>query len=215
MTRLDDLLASGSTRTYKKGQIVLYQGEETQNVFRIKSGFIKVYDIDTTGKEKILLILGVGNIFPVISSIRAKGGYYYFYQTLTDTKLDVTPRQEFRKQLLASHDSAIDMLEYFATLTNDLFARIACIEATNARSKIAQVLSYLVTHHNKKSSGRFAVIHAPLTHQIIADMAGVVRETASVQLKKCEEKKIISWGQDKALVVNKKRLEKLVTTGEF
>lgn len=208
--KLINAFNKGSTRDYPEGQIVLYQGEKTLDLYRITEGFIKVYDIDAKGNEKVVFILGKGNMFPVIPAVQGVDSYYYFYQALTDITIDVISQTGFRKRLKKDHEFAINTLDYFAALLHDLFFRVECIESTDAKHKVARVLSYLIRHHGKKTGLNKKVIMVPLTHKLIADMSGLTRETASIQLKELETKSIVSKNKAGLLVVDKNKLSKLL-----
>jgi CRP-like cAMP-binding protein len=213
MTNTALLFKSPQVRSYPKGQILLYQGEQSRDIYLIKSGFVKVYDISSKGDEKILLILGPGDIFPLIWSFTGPTSAHYFYETHEECEVAVQSRKEFIDTISERHDLALELLEYFVNRTQELMNRIEAIEATSALHKISQVLLYLAKSNGEKLGvGKYS-INPTLTHQNIANLSGLTRETTSLQLKELEEKGVVQNGQD-SLVVFAKKLEKLLESPE-
>ena len=69
-------------RNYSKGQVLLYQAEMTNSIFFIKSGFVKMYDINQNGDEKLLLVLGPGDMYPIVWTFRETEKLMYFYEAM-------------------------------------------------------------------------------------------------------------------------------------
>ena len=199
-------LFSDQERDYPKGQILLYQAEQTSNVFRIKSGYVKVYDISSEGQEKLLIILGKGDIYPLVWTFGASDKLLYFYEAMSDATIEVASRQELMNAIDADHALTKELLKYFVNHTKELMLRIECLEASNAKFKVAQVLDYLVGSHSVKK-GKNTQVCAPITHQNIADMAGLTRETTSIQMKELEKVGVIKQDSDGLIVSSAKLAE--------
>lgn len=198
-------------RKYPKKQILLYQAEQTSSVFRIKSGFVKVYDINSEGTEKLLLILGPGDIYPLVWTFGESDSLLYFYESMTDTEIQVISRKSLMENIDHDHQLTKELLKYFVGYTKQLMLRIECLEATNAQHKVAQVLQYLASSYGKKNSNKLVDISVPVTHQDMANMAGLSRETASIQVKDLESKKILKQERG-SLQVNLEALEEFITS---
>ena len=198
-------------RKYPKKQILLYQAEQTSSVFRIKSGFVKVYDINSEGTEKLLLILGPGDIYPLVWTFGESDSLLYFYESMTDTEIQVISRKSLMENIDHDHQLTKELLKYFVGYTKQLMLRIECLEATNAQHKVAQVLQYLASSYGKKNSNKLVDISVPVTHQDMANMAGLSRETASIQVKDLESKKILKQERG-SLQVNLEVLEEFITS---
>ena len=212
MSIIDDQFEEGRPRQYAKGQIVLYQGEETTSVFKIVSGYVEVYDVTAHGNEKLLLILGAGDIFPLLWTFGGNERLHYFYETIDDTEIEVMLREDFIRTVEESHEESLTMLRYFVETSRQLMSRIECIDSTSARHKIAQVLNYLAEAQGENKQGEVYRIKIPITHQAIADMAGVTRETASLQLKALEKKKMFE-NKDAYLLVHRDKIVEFLENG--
>lgn len=209
MKSFETLFEEAPTRSYTKGQILLYQAEQTESAFFIKEGYVKVSDVTSEGNEKLLVILGPGDIYPLVWTFGVSDKLLYFYEAQTDVTIQVIPRTKLLKAVESDHALTQDLLRYFVNRSRQLMLRIECLEASNALYKVAQVLEYLATSHGSEETKATRKIAVHITHQNIAAMAGVSRETASIQMKQLEEKKIVNQDANH-LVVHVAKLHKLL-----
>jgi CRP/FNR family transcriptional regulator len=96
---LQPLLKHATLRHFARGQIILYEGENPADAFIIKTGAVKIYDIDEDGNEKIIHILKSPGMFPVLFIFGTTGQTSTFYTAITDTELYVLPRSEFESHM--------------------------------------------------------------------------------------------------------------------
>lgn len=68
---LEDIARALTPRSYTHGQIIQIEGQRTQGLYLIESGWVKAIKISPEGKEQILNILGPGEIFNTISVFNA------------------------------------------------------------------------------------------------------------------------------------------------
>lgn len=204
---LQSVFNNQPSREYKKGQIIIYQGELFSNIYYIQKGFVKVYDIALDGTEKLIMILGKGDMFPIVWTVAGKRPLRYFYEAYEDAVLCYMSRDELIKTIDDNHSVTKEILRYFVTRTNELMLRIDCIEASSAKLKVAQVMQYLALAHGKKlANGKYKICFT-ITQQTIANMAGITRETTSLQMTELEKEKVITHTEN--LLVDTIKLDSL------
>ena len=201
MNVVSTFFEQGHTRNYGNGQIVLYQGEKVRDVFFITSGYVKVYDINAKSEEKILVLLGPGDLFPLVWDFEESSSLHYFYEIHQSSEIHVRSRLSVVKETQTSHEFAQELLKYFVNRTKDLTSRLESIEGTSAQHKVGQVLSYLTRSHGDTTLKTKCKILPTITHETIANMAGLARETVSIQMKDLADKKIVQ-SKDGNIVVN-------------
>jgi len=62
-TQLRALAAHGVARTFQRNAVVINEGDETDSLYIILSGKVKVYLADESGKEVVLNTAGPGSYF--------------------------------------------------------------------------------------------------------------------------------------------------------
>jgi CRP-like cAMP-binding protein len=205
--KLRDLFDNTQLRKYPQGQIIYYQGDELDSYFYVKSGFIKVYNISKDGDERILMIIGKGDVFPfIIPSKKRSHHLKYFYEATTNVQLLSLRRRIFNEKVKSEGAIARCVLEYTTNTTDHLLSRLDIVESKTASSKVARLLPFLAKRFSKKPKSGFAKMHVKLTHQDIANMTGLTRETTSIHMKKLEKKGVINQN-GAGLKVNLKKIK--------
>src|SRR5260370_42159285 len=94
---LEALLPHATVRTFKKGSVVLYQGEAPRMAYVIKSGDIKVYTINNAGEEQIVTMHRAGDMFPGQWIFNKASVALYYYETTANCSILTIPVDELRK----------------------------------------------------------------------------------------------------------------------
>lgn len=207
---LKDLFKGGVIRKYPKGQIILYQGDSLENYYYIKQGFLKIYTLSNEGEEHILLLMGRNESFPILNhSLNEPHQLKYFYEAMTDIKLQVVSRSVFNKRVLGSAEAAVCLLQYVVDTSSRLMQRLNITESKKAEHKISGLLPFLARKFSRPQTNGYTKLPIKLTHQDIASMTGLTRETTSIQMKQLERDGVIKQ-QRSGIRVNVKKLNKLV-----
>lgn len=190
-TPLDKLLANAKVRHYPKGQIILYEGENPTDAFVVKSGAVKIYDIDEDGNEKILHIVKAKGIFPIIFLFGSARQTNTFYTTVCDSELYVFSRASFEAQLSTDLELTLYCLRWFADEVQEMLRRMSSLEKTSTRSKLIATLAYLSRQHADPPKAGWKRVQFPISHQLLADMIGVTRESTTMVMKDMQKEKIV------------------------
>jgi CRP/FNR family cyclic AMP-dependent transcriptional regulator len=195
-------LSANTRRKYTKGSIILMQNSNTDEAYLIEKGIVGVIDFDQNGEQRSITILSQDHIFPLswlLTSIPDSGSLYY-YKALTDVELYLnnidTVRDFVRNNALLSW-RFVDIL---AKSYVNAVSRIQNLQKTNVEEKIDFIIYYLAILLGKSIGENKYEIDGIFTHQEIADLAGLTRESVSRQLKKTKYKKIIIKSNGKILL---------------
>lgn len=208
LRQLESLFTESPQRNYDKGQIILYAGDVLRNIYYIKNGYVKMYSISDSGEERLLLIFPPRGAFPIFPGALTGEPYEvkYFYQTMSKAKLYVAPQTELARILKNDHEASHLILNYVTEVAGDLVRRVGIIENKDAKNKIASLLPYLLKVCSKETSpGKFRM-SLRITHQDIASMAGLTRETSSTQIKILENDGVIEQPKDGRLVIMQSKM---------
>ena len=208
---IDRLFRDGRLKNYPKNQLIHYQGDPLSQIYLVKKGFIKAYTILDSGDTRTILILSKGDIFPLAFSATLDWEQYkikYFYQSLTDTELSVLASDVMRSHLENSKDMMNTYMQYLAASNQAIMNQLEVMKNKKAIDKVALLLPYLITKSGKKVRPGVYKLQLKLSHQEIADLSGVTRETTTTLIKQLENDKIIDQSRGN-WIVNTKNLEKL------
>lgn len=201
-TPLDPLLAHAKVRHYPKGQIILYEGENPTDAFVVKSGAVKIYDIDEDGNEKILHIIKPPGIFPVIFMFGTARQTSTFYTTVADSDLYVLSRADFEERLQNDPALVLYCMKWFANEVQELMRRMSSLEKTSTRDKLLATVGYLSRQHCEPAKAGWKRIKFPISHQLLADMIGVTRESTTMVMKDLQKEQIVRTPRLGVLEIN-------------
>lgn len=207
---LTSLFPTAMARTYPAGQIVIYQGDRPSHMFFINKGGFKYYDIDQSGNEKIISVLGPTSFVPLFYTFGTQKEIQAFYSTLEETELLLIPLDEFRERLYTDRTFSHHVMRWFIGEAEFLAFRIRSLERNDAKGKIAETLHYLALRHGIPVKGPWYRIAFPVSQQTLADLTGLTRETVSITLKDIDKHGIIRYPKQSHLEINKQKLEKIV-----
>lgn len=208
-TPLKQLIDKAKLRHYPKGQIILYEGDIPSDFYILKDGIVKVYDIDDQGNEKILHLIKPPSMFPMVYFMGGNDQNRSFYTTVTDSEIYVLPQSVVDEHIQADSSLAIYIMQSFAQEVHEVLVRLSSLEKTTTRDKLCAALKFLAVHHSEERKTGWRRVTFPISHQILADMIGVTRESTTMVMKEFQENKIIRNPKLTVLEINFKKLIEL------
>lgn len=208
-TPLKQLIDKAKLRHYPKGQIILYEGDVPSDFYILKDGIVKVYDIDDQGNEKILHLIKTPSMFPMVYFMGGNDQNRSFYTTVTDSEIYVLPQSVVDEHMQADSSLAIHIMQSFAQEVHEVLVRLSSLEKTTTRDKLCAALKFLAVHHSEERKTGWRRVTFPISHQILADMIGVTRESTTMVMKEFQENKIIRNPKLTVLEINFKKLIEL------
>lgn len=190
-TPLASLLSNAQQRKYPKGQIVLYQGDVSQHMFILKTGQIKMYDIDDQGNEKIVHILRPPSIFPFSSYLGKSREVMWFYAALSDIETYVLSREEIYPMMQKDPELTYYMLEHAVIDMHELFVRLSSMSKTTTQRKLIAAMKFLGTHHSRSRQNGWRRVDFSVNHQLLADMTGITRESATLAMQQLQKERLV------------------------
>lgn len=190
----------GVKRRYTKGQVL--QDTSSQTSFHlVTSGYIKRYLIDSSGSLNIQVIYGPGDILPltlvfkILFNKEINGSTeIYYYEAMCETSI-----RSMDASILASsvENNPIlyrELLLGFGGRLSSTLHGLENIALRNSSNRLAHQLVFLAYQFGqKRPSG--VQITVPLTHQDIADMLSVTRETVSTGMSDLKKRGLIKPGR--------------------
>lgn len=196
----DAFLGKYRARKYQKGEIILVQGEIPECAYIIKAGIIKTYNLTSQGEEKPLTFDVPSEIFPVGWLYGHSKWAQYYYEAFTDCDLYCIPRSDFIDFIKSHPDEMFEHLDKMANRYISFQMRVNALEQSKAINKVINTLHFLCLGFGKDVKKNLVKIDLPLTQQELANFMGLTRETTGIELKKLQQKGIITYRRQNYLV---------------
>jgi CRP-like cAMP-binding protein len=196
------------TRTFKKGEIIIFQGEAPRYAYVVKEGTVKAYNLSVDGDEKPVAFYSADTVFPAPWVYGKMPNAIYYYEAFTPTvEVYSIERAEFVEFIKNRPELLYQELE--RALSDQLGGsmRLNALQHSKASDKLIYTLHYLALTHGKPGRNQKKVeITLDLKHQDFANLTGLTRETAATELNKLKRQGIIDYGKGKPYCLDIKQL---------
>ena len=193
---LAEVGARTAVREFKRNAVVLYEEDTIEFMYMVLSGKVKVTRITEEGKETILALRGAGEFFGEMTLIDGKTTPATV-SAIEDSLIALISRKDFTTFLLTQEKFLNELLLIFCSRLRDSWSRIEMLNLNNAAQRIRMLLMMLSEESGKKTP-EGVTIDVRLTHQNIADMTGLARETVSRVME--------GWVKENAIALHENRL---------
>jgi CRP/FNR family cyclic AMP-dependent transcriptional regulator len=174
-----DLMAVGShgiARSYPKNTIIVTEGDETDSLYVILEGRVKVFVSDGEGREMVLLTQGPGEYFGEM--MLDEGPRSASIMTLEPSRFLVVQKNDFRDFVANNPAFALSLIDKLIGRARALTANVKSLALMDVYGRVARLLLELAEETDGKMS-----IPQRLTQQDIASRIGASREMVSRILK--------------------------------
>lgn len=211
---LQHFLNAFPVRALKKDQTILFQGEVPRQVYIIKEGAIRAYNIDASGEEKTVAFVGPNEVMaPSWAFGRAPVALYY-YDVFVDTKVYLLSRDDLLHLLQTNPDALYAAYDKLLSIFIGATIHINALEKSKSSQKLINLLQYLCMRFGVTQKNDHVLIDLRLTQHDLASMLGVTRETVATELSRLKKQGVLSYQRQRYLV-NSKELQKLHGEEEF
>lgn len=191
--KLSLLQPYGVVRRYPKKRTIIFQGETPRSVLVLKSGLIKVYGITSEGDQRTVTLLSAGDVFPMSWVFGKTDVCMYYYEASSDCTVLAVPREDYYRMLQEHPTLKEQIFENYMSHYIAATMHVYALEHSHAQDKIIYILQYLTTRFGEDQPNGKTKINLRLSHQDIAEMVGITRETAAVELHKLKHKGYIEY----------------------
>lgn len=159
---LSEIAERASTRTFAKDEIVVAEGDESDSIYLLLSGYAKVYTVDGKGNEIALKQLGPGECF---GEVALDGGpRTASVKAVENCRCAVVRRGELRAFMT-------DYPEFALHRVRDLSGSMRDLVFVDVYGRVARLLLDLA----EDQDGRLVIAHSP-SDEGVATRVGATRE---------------------------------------
>jgi CRP/FNR family transcriptional regulator, cyclic AMP receptor protein len=209
---LMQLLEAGTRHTLPKGQVL--QVTDRNLVFLVKSGYIKRYQITNSGTQSIQSVYGPGQIFPLTPVYKLlydvdinHGAEIFYYEAMVPSIVHSVGQSELALAVEKNNMLYKDILYVSSVRLRSNIQRLDNIALVNAHRRVAHQLAYFGDVFGE-IKGDTIVIKLPLTHQELAAVLNMARETVSHVLGRLRDKEIINAEHKNIIILDLEKLKR-------
>jgi CRP-like cAMP-binding protein len=198
------VLAAGSTRVLRRGEVLFREGEPASTLFLVESGRVKLTQVTPGGQEVILRYLAPGDTFAAVALFE-RSTYPVTAQATERTRLRAWAR-EVLPQLVQEHPRfEANVLRIVSTHTREALSRVRELSTEPMAQRLARTLLRLGEQVGRKEEDGSLLIER-ITQQEVSEIAGASLFTVSRTLADWEEQGIVETGRQRYRILDAGRL---------
>ncbi|MEG0552226.1 MAG: Crp/Fnr family transcriptional regulator [Carnobacterium sp.] len=180
---------------YKKGETVYHAGEQSDSLFIVNKGKIRVYRLSESGKEQLVRILMPGD-FTGELALFTETTYVSFAEAMAETSVCRIKRTDFQNLLLQYPTISLKVLTEFSKRLAQSEKQSMRFATEKVETRIALFLAECFDSENQTDT-----IELPMSKKDLASYLGTTPETISRKFTELEAQGLIEQKTHKLIKV--------------
>jgi CRP/FNR family cyclic AMP-dependent transcriptional regulator len=194
--RLAPIARLASLRGVPRNTTVLHAGDQTDNVYLILVGVMKVLISDEQGREAILSMLGPGDLFGEMGVIDDHPRSATV-TTVEPCELIVITKSDFKRCLAENFDVSLYIMRSLVHRLRTADRKIESLALMDVYGRVARVLLDMA-----EAEDGSMVVKRKVSKQDIAKMIGASREMVSRVMRDLQDRHLITEGNGRIVLHN-------------
>jgi CRP/FNR family cyclic AMP-dependent transcriptional regulator len=209
-TTLRQVDSMSSSATYPKGAVLFVEGQEPNGIFILCHGRVKLSTSSATGKSVILRFAEAGEVVGLPSTISGKP-YELTAEAFEPIQANFIPRAAFLSFVRKHGEVALRVAEMLSDIYYSACREVRYLGlSTSAEEKVARFMLDITTKSIELNGQVRTTL--TLTHDEIAEMLGLSRETVTRIFATFKRKRLVNMQGSTLIITNKPGLSLLVGT---
>lgn len=197
--QLKEITDKISRKTYKKGEMVFFEGDKSEKLYVINSGKVKIFKYTKEGKEQILYITSAGDFLGDLSLLK-KADFKFNAEALEDVSMCQLTKDDFDQVVKENPEIALKILEVLYDRISKLENLVQSLSTKDIESRISRLLLSFIKDFGVPEDN-IIKLELPLSREDMANYIGVTRETISRKLNSMQDEGIIDLVGNKTIIL--------------
>ncbi len=162
---------------FARGQVVLFEKDTSNYMYIVFSGKVRVIQLSSEGKERILAIHKRGDYFGELALFDGKTSPATVI-AMEDSEIGLLSKQDFDRFILKNEKILFQLLTALCMRLRESWQMLKIMSFADAEARVRAVLKNMSKLYGVKDQ-RGVLVSLKLTHRDIANYASVSRETVS------------------------------------
>lgn len=174
--QMDEIMHAARSVMYKKGEMIYHAGDESDSLYIVSRGKIKIYRLSESGREQLMRILTPGEFKGELALFK-EATHESYAEAMIGTNVCVIKRQDLQELLLKYPTISLKILSEFSHRLDHSEKQTTRFATEKVETRIALFLAELLEEDVQSSE-----IKLPMTQKDLASYLGTTPETISRKL---------------------------------
>jgi len=187
-------------KEFSRNETILLEEETNEFMYIILLGKVKVVQTTAEGKEIILAIHQAESFFGELSLIDGKTSNATV-MAMDESLIAIISKENFYALLYSQSKVLENLLRIFCSRLRESWKRIHILNFREAPKRM-KMLFTILSGENGENTPDGTIINLKLTHQEMADMAGLTRETVTRVLGQWQKDGLITVSRNRYILLH-------------
>ncbi|MEJ8756671.1 Crp/Fnr family transcriptional regulator [Pontibacter sp. H259] len=204
---LEDLSATKSCFTFKKGQVIFHEGTRPSGLHCINSGKVKVSKMGSDGKEQIVRLAKPGDVVGY-RALMADTNYSASAIALDDAVVCFIPKSQFLDLIATNIEFSSGLMKLFSKALGEAEERMVQMAYKPVRERLAEALLLLQKTYQlqQEVEDKFTI---SISREDLASIVGTAKETTIRLLSDFKDENIITTKGSSITILDPDKLFKI------
>lgn len=198
---MEELARMSLMETKTKGTYIYLPSDPANSVFLLKEGHAKISRLTDEGKEVMLTILSPGEVFGEVVLVNDQPRDH-IAEAIDNVLLCEFRKRDFENFIRSRPDLVFRITKLIGLRLQKMESRVVDLICKDVATRVSELLLNLADQHGK-ATGSHGEFRIKLTHQDIASLAGVSRQTATEILDRLKSLGLVELGHRSIIIKNK------------
>lgn len=205
--QLEYVCSRKSEKSFNQGEVIIKEGSLIKDFVYLKSGLVKLFRTDLSGKEQIITIAKPFDYVSLLSVFSTRR-YHYSVTALEDSVTCNLNMQEIRTLISENGSMALNLLDKMSKVADKIILDTLEIRKKHLRGRVAYLLLYF--SGQVYNSTEFDL---PLSRKEMADYVGMTTENVIRSLSELRKDGILRIYGKTIQIVNLETLTSIANYG--
>ncbi|MGJ7923028.1 Crp/Fnr family transcriptional regulator [Neobacillus sp. LXY-4] len=191
----NEVMNTAQSVLYQRGQIIYHDGDQSDSLYIVSKGKIKIYRLSESGKEQLIRILNTGDFTGELALFKEEVHESYA-EAMTDTQVCMINRSDLQELLLKYPSISLKILTEFSNRLEQSEKQTARFATEKVETRIALFLAECLD-----ADGRLNEVVLPMSKKDLDSYLGTTPETISRKLTELEQQGYIKQKSNKKIEI--------------
>lgn len=183
--QLEEISNVAHSVSFKKGEVIYHANDESDSLYIVDHGKVKIYRLSESGKEQLIRILQEGD-FTGELAIFSETIHETYAEAMEDTRMCIVKRSDLQELLMRYPTISLKLLSEFSSRLGQSEKQAARFATEKVETRIALYLVECMDQHKD-----IMEISLPMSKKDLASFLGTTPETISRKLTELEDAGLI------------------------
>ncbi|KAA9012555.1 Crp/Fnr family transcriptional regulator [Niallia endozanthoxylica] len=172
--QMNEVMTTARSSSYKRGEMIYKAGEQSDSLYIVSKGKIKIYRLSESGKEQLVRILNPGDFTGELALFN-EGVHESYAEAIIDTQVCMIRRSDLQEFLLKYPSISLKILSEFSSRLEQSEKQTTRFATEKVETRIALFLAECLERDSTE-------LTLPMSKKDLASYLGTTPETISRKL---------------------------------